>query len=205
MSKIDLRIRNNNKLYSIVLNDYRIGGCKWNDIEHGKCIEFPVNKEDVFVALGVDKTIANLQSQLDQANEKINEHNEYFKAFNCKDFKEFQDFISSFMQTPHEEQTLIKDLQNQLNQANERLKGAIIPKFKIRQEVWFISDPDVDVYRKVRHIKVEDISISSFFTERGIMYSGGDWAGLSENELFATKEEAEKKLQELRGGDFSGE
>lgn len=71
MSKIDLRIRNNNKLYSIVLNDYRIGGCKWNDIEHGKCIEFPVNKEDVFVALGVDKTIANLQSQLDQANERL--------------------------------------------------------------------------------------------------------------------------------------
>ena len=95
----------------------------------------------------------------------------------------------------------ILNLQSQLDQANERLKGAIIPKFKIGQEVWFISDPDVDVYRKVRHIKVEDISISSFFTERGIMYSGGDWAGLSENELFATKEEAKKKLQELRGGE----
>lgn len=71
MSEINLRVRFNNKLYSIVLNDYRVSGCKWNDIEHGKCIEFPVNKEDVFVALGVDKTIANLQSQLDQANERL--------------------------------------------------------------------------------------------------------------------------------------
>ena len=71
MSKLDLRVRFNNKLHSIILNDYRIGGCKWNDVEYGKCIEYPVNKEDIVIALGIDKTIADLQSQLDQANERL--------------------------------------------------------------------------------------------------------------------------------------
>ena len=94
------------------------------------------------------------------------------------------------------------EIKHKLEQELAELKEkAIVPKFKIGQEVWFISDPDIEILRKVRHIKVEDISISSFFTERGIMYSGDYRAGLSENELFATKEEAEKKLQELRGGE----
>ena len=138
MSKIDLRIRNNNKLYSIVLNDYRIGGCKWNDIEHGKCIEFPVNKEDVFVALGVDKTIANLQSQLDQAKSEITKYK----------------ILLNDMETEN------SHLETMLNQANEKI-------------MWLNAEIDT--------LKSE-----------------------KEN-LMRTLEEAEKKLQELRGGDFSGE
>lgn len=31
------------------------------------------------------------------------------------------------------------------------------------------------------------------------MYAGGDWAGISESELFTTKEEAEQKLAEIKG------
>ena len=116
MSKIDLRIRNNNKLYSIVLNDYRIGGCKWNDIEHGKCIEFPVNKEDVFVALGVDKTIANLQSQLDQAKSEITKYK----------------ILLNDMETEN------SHLEKMLDQAKERLKG--FPKFGIGQKVYYVRD-----------------------------------------------------------------
>ena len=33
------------------------------------------------------------------------------------------------------------------------------------------------------------------------MYAGDDWAGISESELFATKEEAEQKLAEIGGKD----
>ena len=46
-------------------------------------------------------------------------------------------------------------------------------------------------------MKIEEISISSIFVERGVMYAGDDWAGISESELFATKAEAEAKLEEL--------
>lgn len=79
----------------------------------------------------------------------------------------------------------------------EQLKNCIRPKFKVGQEVWFVSDPYTARYAKVRHMKIEEISISSIFVERGIMYAGDDWAGISESELFATKEEAEAKLKEL--------
>ena len=159
MSKIDLRIRNNNKLYSIVLNDYRIGGCKWNDIEHGKCIEFPVNKEDVFVALGVDKTIANLQSQLDQAN--------------------------------------------------ERLKGAIIPRYKIGTKLYMIPT-EFNRLKGIKDYELLSISLSSIGLrydlslnkkEKGVepfYCASEDMFGQS---IFSTLEEAEKKLQELRGGE----
>lgn len=87
----------------------------------------------------------------------------------------------------------------------ELKQKAIVPKFRIGQEVWFVSDPNIEGYvahyTKVRHMKIEEISISSIFVERGVMYAGDDWAGISESELFATKEEAEKKLAEIGGKD----
>lgn len=159
-----------------------------------------------------NEKIKDLQLQLDQANEKINEHNEYFKAFNCKDFKEFQDFISSFMLTPHEEQTLIKDLQNQLNQANERLKGAIVPKFKIGQEV-FIVNTDYYYEKDYKVEKHKIVGIEDKFDRKNTYVR---WYSLEfkdcltsyskrykflEKNVFATETEAQAKLQELRGGE----
>lgn len=91
-----------------------------------------------------------------------------------------------------------QELKQQIRSLEEQLKKWK-PKFKIGQEAWFISDPNVEAYRKVRKIEVEEISVSSIFIERGIMYSGGDWAGISENELFTTREEAERRLAELEG------
>ena len=91
------------------------------------------------------------------------------------------------------EELLIK----QEKEYDEQLEKAIVPKFKIGQEVWFVSDPYTARYAKVRHMKIEEISISSIFVERGVMYAGDDWAGISESELFATKQEAQAKLKEL--------
>lgn len=138
MSEIYLRVRLNNKLHSIILNDYRIGGCKWNDIEHGECIEYPVNKEDIAIALGIDKTIADLQSQLDQAKNEIIKYK----------------ILLNDMETEN------SHLETMLNQANEKI-------------MWLNAEIDT--------LKSE-----------------------KEN-LMRTLEEAEEKLQELRGGDFSGE
>ena len=95
-------------------------------------------------------------------------------------------------------ETLIHNLKNELAELKQK---AIMPKFKIGQEVWFVSDPYTARYAKVRHMKIEEISISSIFVERGVMYAGDDWAGISESELFATKEEAEQKLAEIGGKD----
>ena len=92
----------------------------------------------------------------------------------------------------------IADLEQELVELKQK---AIVPKFKIGQEVWFVSDPYTARYAKVRHMKIEEISISSIFVERDVMYAGDDWAGISESELFATKEEAEHKLAEIGGKD----
>ena len=91
----------------------------------------------------------------------------------------------------------IAEQQQRIAELEEKLKNAIVSKFKVGQEVWFVSDPYTARYAKVRHMKIEEISISSIFVERGVMYAGDDWAGISESELFATKAEAEAKLKEL--------
>ena len=168
----------------------------------------------------------DLKSQLDQANEKLNEHNEYFKAFNCKDFKEFQDFISSFMLTPHEEQTLIKDLQNQLNQANERLKGAIVLPVKIGDTIYVVpsrTNYQINIINnkeeknKVSEFVVSEIRYNKYgysvvcYIDYIPFYFNYETAkGYCEHfdteqfygeTWFATLKEAKKKLQELRGGE----
>ena len=91
----------------------------------------------------------------------------------------------------------IAEQQQRIAELEEKLKNAIVSKFKVGQEVWFVSDPYTARYAKVRHMKIEEISISSIFVERGVMYAGDDWAGISESELFATKAEAKAKLKEL--------
>lgn len=92
---------------------------------------------------------------------------------------------------------LLEQKDQRIAELEEQLKNCIRPKFKIGQEVWFVSDPYTARYAKVRHMKIEEISISSIFVERGVIYAGDDWAGISESELFATKQEAQAKLKEL--------
>ena len=101
------------------------------DEEFGKNVEPTLSeKADNIIALYrtnkkyceiADEKIKELQSQLDQANARLNKHNEYFKSFNCIDFEEFKEFISIFMLTPHEEQTLIQDLKKQIYQLKQQL------------------------------------------------------------------------------------
>lgn len=62
-----------------------------------------------------DQQIAELKQQLKR-------HNKYFNSFGCDSFDEFTDFISTFMLTPHEEQTLIKDLKKQLEEKEKMLE-----------------------------------------------------------------------------------
>ena len=53
--KLDARIDLKNKFnYSISLDDYRIGGMKWNDVDYGRNFEFSVNKQDILDALHIN-------------------------------------------------------------------------------------------------------------------------------------------------------
>ena len=60
--------------------------------------------------------IKSLHKQIAELKKQLERHNKYFNSFSCDSFDEFADFISTFMLTPHEEQTLIKDLKKQLKE-----------------------------------------------------------------------------------------
>ena len=202
MSKLDLRVRFNNKLHSIILNDYRIGGCKWNDIEYGKCIEYPVNKEDIVIALGIDKTIADLQSQLDQLKQQLAEKEKEIERFMSMKNKEqlvneneaLKDTIAIVLAqkrniVKHKKQLAIQELA-------ELKENAIVPKFKIGQEVWHVYNK----YQKYPFRCVIDKIVYDSSKNHKFRYdtSGELYVGIKEEDLFATEEEAQAKLKEIQ-------
>lgn len=88
-----------------------------------------------------------------------------------------------------------KNLQSQLDRANERLKGAIVPKFKIGQEVYYYHIARNKIYLGL----IEDIQY--FATRCSIFYRipnlQRDYFWIREDELFATEQEAQAKLKEI--------
>ena len=95
-----------------------------------------------------------------------------------------------------------KDLWNRIQEKNQRiaeleeqLKNAIVPKFKIGQEVFYV----VDKYSGILSGEILEIQIWDLKKDNIIYvieYSGNVHC---ESVVFATKEEAQAKLQELKG------
>lgn len=76
----------------------------------------------------------------------------------------------------------------------ELKQKAIMPKFKVGQEVWWINSFNEPRYR------IESYLIDSIvITNEQFRYYGDDGLWFGDNELFATKEEAEQKLAEIKG------
>ena len=84
----------------------------------------------------------------------------------------------------------INKLQQRIAELEQQLKNAIVPKFKIGQEVWYI-----DRYGVQKDIIV---SFTYFSIENEILYKMHDEIiDHREKYIFATKEEAQAKLKEL--------
>lgn len=93
-------------------------------------------------------------------------------------------------------------------QLEEQLKNAIVPKFKIGQEVWFIED------KEIANVRVDDMWIEfcgesepyfnlDLSNGLGVISKTNDekWLphfGVGEYYVYATKEQAEAKLKELQ-------
>lgn len=94
-------------------------------------------------------------------------------------------------------ETLIHNLKNELAELKQ---NAIVPKFKIGQKVWWI-DTRVNSFNEQRY-RIDSYLIDSIvITKEQFRYYGDDGLWLGDNELFATKEEAEQKLAEIGGKD----
>ncbi len=92
--------------------------------------------------------------------------------------------------------SLLNKQDQRIAELEERLKNAIVPKFKVGQEVWWI-DTIMNSFNEQRY-RIESYLIDSIvITNKQFRYYGDDGLWLGDNELFATKEEAEAKLKEL--------
>ena len=94
-----------------------------------------------------------------------------------------------------EEVTKREKIEQELAELKQK---AIVPKFKIGQKVWWI-DTRVNSFNEQRY-KIESYLIDRIvITKEQFRYYGDDGLWLGDNELFATKEEAEQKLAEIKG------
>ena len=93
----------------------------------------------------------------------------------------------------------LNQAEDRIAELEEQLKNAIVPKFKVGQEVYYYHIARNKTYSGY----VED---TQWFATRNWIYYRisqlqRDYFWIREDELFATKEEAQAKLEELRGND----
>ena len=98
----------------------------------------------------------------------------------------------------------IQEKQARIYELEGKLKNAIIPKFNIGQEVWFIYDEKDDGNYTILNKKVMAFSFSNYgvnYFEFAMSDDGTGntiWYGYIDSKyVFATKEEAEQKLKQL--------
>ena len=104
-----------------------------------------------------------------------------------------------------------KDLWNRIQEKNQRiaelekqLANSIRPKFKRGQEVYTYNKYQGCIYKlQLISIHIEQYETPEFDTlvYRARRLKDGFIGGYLEEELFATEEEAQAKLEELRGND----
>lgn len=96
----------------------------------------------------------------------------------------------------------IAELQQQIAELEEQLKGYIRPKFKVGQTVYTFNKNTECVYElciKIIRIEINEISQFNSLVYLAERLEDGNFFGYFEVELFATKEEAQAKLKELQG------
>jgi hypothetical protein len=109
------------------------------------------------------------QQQIAELQKQLERHNKYFNSFSCDSFDEFTDFISTFMLTPHEEQTLIKDLKKQLGEKNKIIQmqqdierydiGEMLTEnTKLRQQ---LKSQPAEIVEKIRNLAEKDFDFDT--------------------------------------------
>ena len=90
----------------------------------------------------------------------------------------------------------IKQLEQELAELKEK---AIVPKFKIGQEVWHVYNK----YQKYPFRCVIDKIVYDSSKNHKFRYdtSGELYVGIKEEDLFATEQEAQAKLKEIQGNE----
>ena len=89
---------------------------------------------------------------------------------------------------------ILNKQEDRISELEEQLKNAIVPKFKIGQEIWCIR------FMKIIKFKINKIEIYRGESEEENRILYGNWEDMTyqiEENCFLTKEEAEAKLKDL--------
>ena len=89
---------------------------------------------------------------------------------------------------------LLNEQSQRIAELEEQLKDAIVPKFKIGQEVFYVVDKYEFKSGEILEIQIWDLKKDNIVYV--IEYGGNVWC---ESAVFASKEEAQAKLEELQG------
>lgn len=90
-----------------------------------------------------------------------------------------------------------KQLKQQLAEKDkeiEKYRNAIVPKFKVGQEIYIVCDFNIN--RIVSGWKIADYE---YYKQQYIVENKDSIDWIHEDKIFATKEEAEQKLAEVKG------
>ena len=148
-------------------------------------------EEDIIIIEKQQKRIAELEQELAEKTAKLefaNKEIERLKASNCY----IHDLHNNLYREYQKKNDELYKNQKQLDQANERLKGAIVPKFKVGQKIWYIDRYGIQ--------KDTIISFTYFSIQNEILYKMSDEIiDYREEYIFATEQEAQAKLKEIQG------
>ena len=177
-------------------NRYILEGRSFVDTKTNQCLNFGVKDlARVTVQLNIMERLLNQQDQEIQELKKQHLLTE----------KEWQDYCAYKTIEPQIKGCLDREreLEKKLAELEEQLKNAIVPKFKIGQEVWWVNE-----HSNKKHLgvlvgfevsKVYDSQLDVYYR---IEYTDGYLLmtdDFEEDCVFATKEEAEQRLKELQG------
>lgn len=87
----------------------------------------------------------------------------------------------------------IEELENENAELKEKLKNAIVPKFKIGQKVW-VNFQNGDGSATPKQCKIQSIAIYNYLS---LFYDIGITEVVEEH-IFSTEQEAQKKLKQLK-------
>ena len=96
--------------------------------------------------------------------------------------------MDGFAKQIYKEQQIVKELKQQLTEKDELLKNAVVPKFKIGDEVWLIEENGLTDKKELMNCKIQRHSIE--YKVDGIF--SRTW--YYDDSLFATKEKAKEAI-----------
>ena len=94
--------------------------------------------------------INKLQQENKQLKEQLAQFTDYISRLGFNNFNDFEEWMGTFLLTPHEEQTLIKDLKEQLAIMEKALELALLELYYIYKEYCIGTPPSQEEYVKYK-------------------------------------------------------